>query len=274
MSDPTDTGVLSEGNSQTIRMTPATVPLPSSNAIEKTAPEADVDEVDVHADGHTDNDERDNHIVKVYDNEMTVKKGANMSDATMMADFELSIAQKKHEIHRLDNDTDKQKEDLEIQKHTTRISNDHVTKNHEKVMFELLEMNKKEYNFCMEDADTEEEKTMLLKRFKKKKADILNDNMDEQSTSKLISRHGLDDGDGLLGIRVNTVLVTAAAKEAKKRKREDETERNKIEREEKKRVRDEETATKKEEKRIAKIVYIQQRHQNDELARFYKRGGN
>jgi hypothetical protein len=70
------------------------------------------------------------------------------------------------------------------------------------------------------------------------------------------------------------ILVMAAAKEAKKRRREDETERNKIEKEERKRVKDEETATKKEKQRIAKVLCRQHQHQNDELARFYKRGGN
>jgi hypothetical protein len=84
----------------------------------------------------------------------------------------------------------------------------------------MLKLNKEEYDMCMEDDNTEEEKAELLHIFKTKKADILHDNLDQHSTKKLFSSRGVSDSDGMVSVTVDHVIAKAAIQANKKRERE------------------------------------------------------
>jgi hypothetical protein len=141
--------------------------------------------------------------------------------------FQLAIVKYKDDVDRLKSSIEDRKNAIEDRKYMIEkraneflISTDHANENHGLVRKRMLKLNQEEFDMCMEFVDTEEEKTVLRLNFKKKMTDIMNDNLDQHSTKKLISSRGVQDSDGLLSVTVDHVIAKAVIQENNKRDRE------------------------------------------------------
>jgi hypothetical protein len=149
--------------------------------------------------------------------------------------YELTIAKYNNEIIRVNNDMEHALEDrkhaLEERKKALMLSTDHVNENHTLVQMRMLKTNKEKYDMCMEDDNTEAEKTELYAKFKQARNDIMNDTIDKCSVNNLISSRGVHDSDGLVSVTVDHVIAKAAIQENKKRAREEAKQAEKMQKE-------------------------------------------
>jgi hypothetical protein len=155
------------------------------------------------------------------------KYGAKMLEVN--GGYELAVTKYNYEIHTLNKSM---KYGVEDRANAFRISTDHANENHTLVQNRMLKLNKEQYDMCMSFVGTEEAKAELRVKFQDMMTDILNDNLDQHSTKRLLSSRGVQDDDGLVSLTVDHAIAKQVIVQNKKMKKTEELQQKKAKAEE------------------------------------------